>query len=297
MHKTSTYKKSQGEDQKTAQRKAQKKAFSLVELSVTLLIIGVLVGGIKAGNYLIKSSAISAARAVTLASQINTIPDMIAWYETSMDGSFVAGQNIDKNQLTTWYNREPSGFLTQNTMTMSASPNVVYKAISTNNLPAVIMTASGDVSIANFTNSDSSSSTVVVVFKPTADITATASILSDSGSTNNSTSSIGIKSTAVSLNTIDSAATSFVKDRKYILMVHFNGANSNVFVNSTTGLGTIDAGTTTLDGFNLGDRVAAAGIAAEISEVIVYGHPLTDVERKDVFGYLSKKYKIVVAGL
>ncbi len=287
---------------------SKKKAFSLVELSMVIIVIGLLISGVTAGGSLVKNSRISSARSITLSSQIVTIPGMVLWLENSAKDSFSASQINGGAQITNWYNREPSNYLVKNNLTTTASNNVLYQDTSTNNIPAVNMNVTGNMTLANFAGSTLATSTVVIVFKPTSQTSGTAMVIADSGASANTTCSIGIKNNAVSLNAgnaVDSSTTtnpaSFTMGNSYILMVYFNGANSKVFANNITEVGgagaILGAGTNALDGLTIGaNKSGANGIAAEISEVIVYNRVLKDTEKNDVMGYLSKKYKISVTG-
>jgi len=286
-----------------------KRAFSLIELSIVLIIIGLLIAGITSGRNLVRASKLSSGRSITLASQIVTIPGMVLWTESTTKDSFLNTESIDSNQLTTWYNREPSGFLVSNNFTTSASSNVIYEEVSTNELPAVNMTIAGNMSLANFSSSVLSAATIAIVFKPTAAPTSTATTIADAGASGNSTASIGIKSDRVSLNFGSAVETStvtnpasFSLDGLYILVVYLNGASSKVFVNNATEVGgsgaVLSAGTNALNGVTIGaNKSGSSGIAAEISEVIIYNRVLKDTERQDMMSYLSTKYKITVTGL
>ncbi len=288
---------------------SNKRAFSLIELSIVVVIIGLLIAGITSGRNLVKASKLSSGRSVTLSSQIVTIPGMVLWAETTTKDAFLNTQSINSNQLTTWYNIEPSGFLVKNNLTTAASANVVYKEVSTNELPALNMTVAGRVFVPSFSGAVLPKSTIVIVFKPTIAPSGEAVTIADSGASANLTSSIAIRNNRVDLNaglaanssTVTNPA-SFSLNGEYILMVYFNGTSSKVFVNNMTEVGgsgaVLNAGTNALNGLTIGSKKSrASGISAEISEVIVYDRVLKSTERQDVMGYLSKKYKIPVTGL
>ena len=175
---------------------SKKKAFSLVELSMVIIVIGLLISGVTAGGSLVKNSRISSARSITLSSQIVTIPGMVLWLENSAKDSFSASQINGGAQITNWYNREPSNYLVKNNLTTTASNNVLYQDTSTNNIPAVNMNVTGNMTLANFAGSTLATSTVVIVFKPTSQTSGTAMVIADSGASANTTCSIGIKNNA-----------------------------------------------------------------------------------------------------
>lgn len=63
-------------------------AFSLVELSVVILVIGILIAGITQSGRLIRQIKLSTARSVTSSSDVNSIRDVTAWFESSSEGNF-----------------------------------------------------------------------------------------------------------------------------------------------------------------------------------------------------------------
>jgi prepilin-type N-terminal cleavage/methylation domain-containing protein len=70
------------------------KAFSLVELSVVILIIGILVAGVTQSGRLIRQIKLSTARSITASSDVASIRDVTAWFEASTDGIFVDVNNV-----------------------------------------------------------------------------------------------------------------------------------------------------------------------------------------------------------
>ena len=80
----------------------QFKAFSLLELSFVILIIGILVVAIMLGQNLIGRSRMTSAQTLTQSSPIISINDLRMWLETSLDRSFKPNEMIDNNSLTAW---------------------------------------------------------------------------------------------------------------------------------------------------------------------------------------------------
>ena len=69
------------------------KAFSLIELSIVILIIGILVAGVTQSSRLIKRMRIATAQQITSSSDVNSIGDMILWLEATQDFAFATGTN------------------------------------------------------------------------------------------------------------------------------------------------------------------------------------------------------------
>jgi prepilin-type N-terminal cleavage/methylation domain-containing protein len=87
------------------------KAFSLVELSVVILIIGILVAGVTQSGRLIRQIKLSTARSVTASSDVASIRDVTAWFEASTDGVFTDTNNVtdieNKATIVEWRDINP----------------------------------------------------------------------------------------------------------------------------------------------------------------------------------------------
>ena len=65
-----------------------KKAFSLVELSMVILIIGILIAGVSQGIDLYQDMRLATARSLTQNSRVNRIEDLTMWFEATSEKSF-----------------------------------------------------------------------------------------------------------------------------------------------------------------------------------------------------------------
>jgi prepilin-type N-terminal cleavage/methylation domain-containing protein len=82
--------------------KKKNSAFSLIEISMVILIIGVLIAGVLLGNNLVKKSRISSAQTLTISSPINGIKESALWLESSLDKSFEESESFDNNPISVW---------------------------------------------------------------------------------------------------------------------------------------------------------------------------------------------------
>jgi prepilin-type N-terminal cleavage/methylation domain-containing protein len=79
------------------------KAFSLIEISVVLLIIGILILGISSGIDLYTDSRVTSAMQLTQNSRVRRIPDLMLWYDSvsnnvySVDADFKDKLSIENN--------------------------------------------------------------------------------------------------------------------------------------------------------------------------------------------------------
>lgn len=89
-----------------------KKAFSLIELSIVVLIIGILVAGVTQSSRLIRKMSLATAQSLTRSSPVNSIKDIVGWWETCLDESFGGtqpeeDQNGGTDGISTWYDLNP----------------------------------------------------------------------------------------------------------------------------------------------------------------------------------------------
>ncbi len=88
--------------------KKTRSAFSLIEVSVVIIIVGIFVAGILVSDGLITKFRISAAQSLSRSSPINEIPDAALWLESSLDDSFNSSESSNNTPLTTWYDHRNS---------------------------------------------------------------------------------------------------------------------------------------------------------------------------------------------
>lgn len=281
-----------------------KKAFTLIELAVVLLVILLLIAGIMQGGSLVQTSRILGARSFTAQSIVPKIDGLIAWYETSTKNSFKESEAYDGAQITTWYDISPSSIVAQrNSLTKSASSQVTYVEEGINSLPSIMFDGSSSaskISASSLYQGILLENTVFLVFNATGDLSSHVALLD--GDASSGTKEIGIQSDAITISggTTLSGSTTITAGTTYIVAAYFNNAASKIYLN--------DAATEVVSG-NAGAGMDSAGLvigsnrlATEfftgmISEVIFYNHLLSLQERRDVFRYLADKYKVTVAGI
>ena len=84
-----------------------KKAFSLIELSIVILIIGILVAGVTQSSRLIREFRVSTAESLTQSSPVASIKGLTFWLETSLDASFLPNEAEDGMVITQWNDINP----------------------------------------------------------------------------------------------------------------------------------------------------------------------------------------------
>jgi len=113
-----------------------KRAFSLVELSIVILIIGVLVAGIGQGIELVQDARLSSARMLTQSSYVNSIKGLILWLEPTSEASFSSAETSNNSTVSSWNDINPQATVKNNaTQTGDSSFKPIYIEKGINNLP------------------------------------------------------------------------------------------------------------------------------------------------------------------
>ena len=293
-----------------------KTAFSFLEISIVLIVISLIMAGVMEASKLVKSSRLANARTITGKSIVPDIKGLVAWFETSLSDSLKASENYDGAQISTWYDVSPSSIiLKKNSLSKSASAGVTFVSDGINNIGSLKFSGSGNdssndtgskISLSGFYQGSSARNTIFIVFRPTVLPSSYSRIFIDSGTGATSTAGLAANNSVYfNLGSNSNTATAsnpanFAGDQNYILAIYFNGANSKAYlnnVNQMAGDALVNPGSNPLNGLTIGsDKNGGYSFNGLISEIIIYNRPIQNSERKDIFRYLSDKYKIPVLG-
>lgn len=286
----------------------KRKAFSLIEMSVVILVIGVIIAGVMQATSMVNSSRLSSARSLTTNSRILEISGLVAWYETSLIKSLKPSENLNNSNISEWMDIGPDSSVTQKNKLFKANfTGLSLQQNGINSIPALKFQANASkISLSDFNQGSISQSTICAVFRP--ESVSSAMIYLDSYDAGSSSYSIGIKSNAVTFNAGNSTETtqvpypaSFAANNNYIVCTYITNSYAKAYVNDAiaeSGNAAINAGSNPLKGLSIGaDRFNNSGFKGLISEIIIFNRILQVPERKAVMEYLSKKYKIRVIGV
>jgi prepilin-type N-terminal cleavage/methylation domain-containing protein len=286
----------------------KKSAFTLTELAIVLIIIGIIIIGTTQGGALINASRLASARSLTVISPIPKISGLLAWYEASSQESLLLSEIIDGDQVTTWFDISPGSIVEKrNSLTKTAGADVLYLTNGINQFPSIEFTgATGQFSLASLYQGPTSQATVFMVLQPRFTPGATEVVPFDANAAGNSFF-FGIKSTALRMNSgigVDTGGTNpanFEFGKNYVAVASFNNSSSSAYVNNVeimSGNSTINTGTNSLVGLSIGsNQNNNSGFTGLISEIAIYDRPLKFHERKEIMKYLAKKYRIAVTGI
>ena len=134
------------------------KAFSLIEISMVILVIGILIAGISQGIDLYDDYRLTSARNLTKNSLVNRIPDLEMWLETTSENSLATGTTsftdkenpADQDSIGRWNNINPNilptarNHATQNNPNASVDNQPKYIRKGMNGLPALLFDGTND---------------------------------------------------------------------------------------------------------------------------------------------------------
>lgn len=284
-------------------------AFSLIELSIVLTIIGILIAGALNASTVIVRMRLSNARTLTEESPVKNISGLIAWYETTLDSSFensvvVDSYTDDPSSVKKWYDTSKGSLslrkATNNQMLgpIDTSSSVSYEKNGINKMPSFRFGGNGGLKLSSFRNGALSSASIFIVLQPTNIDTTERDVFGGAGSSNYLTISTS-RATINRGSSLDIATNIFGSQAPVIFALYESGT-SGIYANSVnTLLGSGNAGSNSLNGIYLGERNGGSSNDFEglISEVIIFNGTIKASDRREVMNYLSKKYNITVADL
>lgn len=140
------------------------KAFSLIELSIVILIIGIIIAGIAQSSRLVRQSKVKSAVNLTQTSPVNGMRSVVLWLETSQDESFASAMD-DGTKIAQWNDTNPQTQSKLFAMPLSGadSTTATYKLDGINGIPSINFdgAATGALAIAT-TNSTTIAHTPVI---------------------------------------------------------------------------------------------------------------------------------------
>ncbi len=276
----------------------KKNAFSLVELSVILLVIGLLAAIITKGGSLIYSARISSAQSTTGAAKLAEIDGLAAWYETVMDDSLSANARIDNQPVSYWQDISSQFIISEslNRLIGPGSNKIVYRKEGIADLPSLQFTSSGNFALTSLQGGVSNVATVFAVLSPTLSLTSKMTFL-DSATGSDNALSMESSNFTLESGANYSLSSSFNSGGVYVIGLNLSN-EVKLFVNNVD---EIDVNSSAvINGFNglmVGtDRGGADNFTGLISEIIIFDKILNVEERRRVMSYLAKKYSIRVEG-
>ena len=280
--------------------KRHKSGFTLIELSIVIIIIGLIIGGIVVNYKMVSLSRVTNARTLTNSSPVNNIEDLVLWVETTSKNSLLKSEVINQVAVSTWNDINPQK--SKKDMIQSVSGDrPLFISNGIRKLPSLQFDGTDDnfAIDSNLYDIGSGDNTLFVVMQ--SDVSTAQTIFV----TENGTSAeyglrydgtnIEFRNSTVALNVAEVAAT--ITD-PHIYTAYRSGVNQTITIDGTssaTASTAIDVSTST--GGSIGELDVGTPIEqfdGLIGEIILYDRALSEFERDQIEEYLSKKWKIAL---
>lgn len=284
-----------------------KKAFSITEIAVVILIIGILISGITSGADLYNDFRIAQAQSLTNSSRVGRISDLALWLDSVSSKSFDKNPN-EGELITKWKDINPTSSDKLEALQTSAGFIPMFTKNSINGLPAVKFDDDCYKINLDITYQNKPSITTFAVFKINDKSSTTYDPLfgNDNGSWDrffmllqNNFDNISVSNGSNFFN----VAYKMIKNKPYLLTYISqhgiaNGSsisyNQNQVASYTENFSSNQNNFINLGSDGSGSRGGCDNLAKfELGEFIIYNRALNAKEISEVQDYLKKKWQIV----
>ena len=112
------------------QKVSNRSAFTLIELSIVLIIIGLLVSGVVAGKIIIDKAKLTSARSATKSSVVPQIEDLVLWLDAAGEDVLLddSGDVVaDGGEVASWLDINPQKDRRNNATQATADNQPIYR--------------------------------------------------------------------------------------------------------------------------------------------------------------------------
>jgi prepilin-type N-terminal cleavage/methylation domain-containing protein len=271
-----------------------RKAFSLIELSIVLIVIGTVFLFSIQGSKLIKNAKNQKAN--------NLTNEFIEYYKEKVvalyEGSYKSSVTTDSKVVLFWKNLIDLQKSSAESLTPAFSdnkPTYLYNQIGDSLSSAINFAGNNALKVAPTNNSrELAVGNLFVVIMPNTSITSEMAIVDSESSANRSY--LGISGNSIKVNfgsayTLSNSNIVFKKDVFSIINLEFNDNNSYIFFNEPANKFSISIGSNTIRGLQIGSKAdETMKFTGNIAEIIIFDSILLSKDREIVFNYLKKKY-------
>jgi prepilin-type N-terminal cleavage/methylation domain-containing protein len=288
------------------------KAFSLIELSVVILIIGILVLGVTQGSRMMSEAKLKSARSLTTSSPVASIEGLAVWLDSTSENAFGIGSGgtynnvsapADGDKVGRWNDINPTSTSKIDVAQSTLGNQPIYKTNAINGLPALSFDGTSDY-MDNNAVSLGSEITMFAVVTTTSDAGWRRIINEENnyylGTGPSTTEFAGFTGNGsawnASMGSFGSTATLTAK-KVYVLDAVVRGSNTYGYVNGAS-VGNKSGTKAASTSLNIGTHSVtpvAQFWSGNIAEIIVFNRALNDTERKSVESYLGQKWGITVS--
>ncbi len=283
------------------------RAFSLIELSIVILVVGIIVAGVTQSSRLVSRMKIMTAKSLTKNSPIASIKDLTLWLDSTSDESFPSILG-DDNGVSQWNDISPQSANKNNATQSNSALRPIYKDNAINGLPALLFDGVDDILINQEMFTDVNVSIFAVVVDQSSSTTYTRII----SARNDVVFYFGVRRSATNnvltalygtrtggWPSVNDFGTSILlyNNIPYVLANTLSGtANSGYINGSLVGTNTQTNGKIAgNDGYGVGSYPLDSLLQpwkGYIGEIIMFNRAVTSEERNEITKYLGKKWGI-----
>ena len=284
-------------------RNYYKRAFSLAEITITIIIISLILAIVQYGVGFYEESQIVKARSHSKNSPINHMSNLIIWYETSLDDNFKKKDIADGDDVEIWHNRAINFWQKNNANQSSLSNRAIYKErVFNDNISGLYFDGANDFMNFNADLLINSDFSFFVVETRLRGATNDYYIGGLGGSGQNF--HMGYASSTAARFGIYGASTSNYSIAAYLnpvarinTLIFSKKSGTKFWVNGGVNPDQTNSATSYLSsyqGARIGDTENAHFYQGYIAEIIVFNRAIRDQERNDIEKYLGTKYNIKI---
>ena len=295
-------------------KRAPSKAFSFLEISVVIMIIGLLISAILTGSEVTASAKLVHARSLTQNSPVASISGLTLWLDTTSEKSFSKLESKEGAAISRWNDINPeasvSNYLSNSSGTTSEHP--IYKETCINGLPCLYFNGTTNNKITSPKQMGIRTKYISMFLVFTGSESATASYASSvfsSGGAWDDNSGAFILGTTANPNkyfSYNMPSTYGIQYKSCTPVAYMNPKQEYVYGviddNSSSIFHYVNGVVANSVGSNSGVLTKTLGIVSigngsyqgNIGEVIIFTKALTTTERKSVEQYLGKKWGIAI---
>lgn len=278
----------------------KRSAFSIIEISIVLLIVGIIVVGATYGKSLIDSSKFQKVKRLTSNSPVKFIEGLLVWMETTSKNSFDTTY-VDNDNVASW---DSINVQTTNKYRFIANNTPKFQENEINTLPIIEFNGSDvfDGLQTNFAQLIGKGITIFLVAKTNTEIDNVDYV--SSWLSNGADKSFRIYQDAGanirfrvsadgSANSADATLIGGVSANPKIITAMYDG--TQILIDSSQLAQVTTAYTGGIHTQNAGLRIGRSSVVTfngQIGEVIIFGRSLNSEERSSVELYLSQKWGI-----
>lgn len=289
-------------------KKINSKAFSLVELSFSLVIIGVMIAGIVGGSVLIQKAKLATAQSLTKSSPVASTPGLRLWAETSLDDSLKLTSN--NAAISQWRDINPQS---KKKFNINAVGTLSYKEKGINDLPSLnfnpsILDTPDYIEIPEYKVINNINFTIFLVDQPSAPLNGdgTLSFLMSGGDDYQRPLEIKYLCylpcqdyTSLELSPGVSVRPNYRPQfqKTNIHTIEYNKPTSYSYWRNGGSSKDLEwtAASVIVNKIWIGKTDSALPYRGMVSEIIIFDRALSNEERQDIEAYLGKKYDVPIS--